>query len=1210
MRLTFFSPIHGLVLALLVAVTSPDVAAQGRGDYYNVETPQVNPIDLFQIGGHWYLVVVNTPDNSVEFYQTDETLPPDARFLQRVPTGLEPGSVCVSLEHERVVVTNFLGDSLTAIHVAAPTGPSSFVATLVATVPVTDEPMDCEFVEIPDSDDGALTPAIMVTHGNLDALGTYHQLTMQPLAPGSERRDAVLSSGQDLDFDGMIDDIALKQPWTLDTCELAGGGQRLVVLGHLGGNTPNYDFDLYFEDLGGGNEAALAGLGSSNWNMTFGADGTLYVVGNEAQNADNFDEAAVAAEPTGFVKSMFYAIEDPCSDNPTVHRRDVNLERRTIIQVPREPFPLPGGAIPGQATIPAGDSLPAGPRGLSAGSDADPLEGRSPLRRRSARRGGGDDAQLAAPSEGGFSEGLRAMGLEPGEGEIISDVLSDHEPDGFVIGNPTPLPLIGPVDCDEGLSQLTDVAVFERPGATWPKVFFTANSNDAVGVLVPRLGQNPNNWPRRHVDLGPSLDPESDIRGPRGVVIRPSGESDVDDGGRAYVSCRFDNSVAIVNTSTETVVGNFRLASHPVPDWIKKGREPLYNAKRSGNCFVSCSSCHLDARTDGLAWQLSDNVPVPIPDEINSTGVPEWPGNKGFMVTQSLQGLLNWEVHPDIQGLYTNAPYHWRGDRATFVSFAPAFEGLLLGPPISDEDMEEYEEFINSVHYPPNPKQLDERMPSGDVGDPLDGDDAAGVADLSGSGAAKGLKVFCTLNSDGDGGCRNCHELPEGSNNILTENIAGLDPFPPPLAQGAAQPIETAALRHLFQKEARLDRDGASAPRDSPITGLEGLMHTGLLLGSNPSNDAHAVASMNAFNLHFFDGRFCINRGLPNFCDNMVALNQALQEWDTGTGPLVGRAVTVTRLNAPSIPIGQALSLAEKQANLANAGLAVRGRINGVQRGWFYDTAMLAPIYREEPGGGTFTRAQLLNLLLGTRDVLVFTSVPLGSERRVGHPNGNPTTLNGSGLTGVAMLPMLTNTHHADIPSFGDIRWVPPNGVNQFNHFTHTVRVYQNAILDDGPADGWGLCSVRHEAPRRFSVVGKGIRHGATLHLFSPAIRTLGPPNPALPPDDPSQPPLTEIVLPLHGTDRMVGDAPVFETAEELEPLLFYGLMAGPPNIPGLLDRVTNLDRFAVINPESQPGTFNPLAWNLHYLRVQNADGTTADGGWVPITIEPGPDCP
>ncbi len=1114
---------------LLAGVSRPAVG-QGRTDYFNVESPQVHPIEIARIGGHDYLLVCNTPDNSVEIWDTDETIVPAAnRFITRVPVGLEPVSVRWVGSRSRFYVANFLGDSISSVFISVPSGPSSLAAFVLKTVSVTDEPLDITFVEA-GAAPGITVPTLFVTHMTLDAYGEYHALTLAPVASGSERMDALVATGKDIDFDTQLDDIALKQPRTA-----ALACDKLFILGFLGGNTKRYDFDLYSEDLASGTTTDLGGLGSTNWNMEFVDDNNLFITGAKALNASLVGEPAVAGAPTGFVKSMFYWVQNPCSNAPTILGRDVNL-------------------IPNLQQVP-GETLPA------------PIS-----------------------SRGFEAAGQAAVAV--------------------------PVPTTKPVKKGQALVQLTDLEALTDDSGTLQKVFFTAYGSDRVGIIVPQAGQSPINWPRRKININPVAAPAGSFVGPRGLALKGAlAGSDTDPGDRLYVVNRGENSVTIIDPSGETVVDGFVLNNHPIPKFLGAGRKFLYSARLSGKGFVACASCHMDGRTDGLAWNLSDGVDVTIPPKLlpfPGFAGGKYKGQKGFIVTQSLQGLLNWGVPPSIQGLFSNAPYHWRGDRETFLSFNGAFASLLKGNELSDLEIASYEEFVNTIHYPPNPKQPKQRLLSGVLGDPDDNDP---TQDIDGSGALLGLKIYHTVDSDGFS-CVGCHALPEGSDNVLTENIAGVNPHPvihPQFfANAPKQPMETAALRGLFQKEARLDRDGFSIHDNSPITGYEGMLHTGLSIPrTQVSLDFNGTASMNAFNARFFSSTVCAGPTQPPMCNNLQALNQFIHEFDFGSSPMIGESLTFTQTSAGSAATAAAFQAAEDQASLANASVAVIAQLSGVATGFWLDFSGTTALYRQEPGGGTFTRSALLGLITNIRDRMTLLSTPLGSEIRVAAPSGVPTVPTGPAPSRLTLLPMVPNTAHTDIPSLSLLWDTGSPGTNGTNG--HTTRLYQNALLIDGPAGGFGLCSIRHEAPRRFRVAGRNIRHGATLRLFIQNDAGSGPPITSLRVDDPGQVPTLELELPIYPTGIVLDDPTrVWETAVELEPMLLYRLMTGRPNgFPGVIDNVTDLDFLLQIVPEAQPvGTWSPLAWNHHWVRVVNADGTQADGGWQVLSLEPGPDCP
>src|SRR5690606_25583341 len=76
--------------------------------------------------------------------------------------------------------------------------------------------------------------------------------------------------------------------------------------------------------------------------------------------------------------------------------------------------------------------------------------------------------------------------------------------------------------------------------------------------------------------------------------------------GLLYVLNRFDASVSVVDLAAETELARIPFFD-PTPAAIKNGRKHLYDTiKNSGLGHVACGSCHIDARTDRLAWDLGD----------------------------------------------------------------------------------------------------------------------------------------------------------------------------------------------------------------------------------------------------------------------------------------------------------------------------------------------------------------------------------------------------------------------------------------------------------------------------------------------------------------------------------------------------------------------------------------------------------------------------
>ncbi len=1043
--------VFALVAAAVLLAEGPSVAlAQGRTEYFNVESPQVEPIAVIVLDGKRFILAANTPNNTLEILSTDETLPPAARILKTVRVGLEPVSVAFNPVNRRAYTANFLGDSISVV--ALGTNGSGVTATLVMTKFVGDEPMDIAF-----SNDGQ---SLFVTHNTLGTFGWRNATTLDPVAPIPPITDM---SQIDLVASGPFSPIAIKEPRTAVV-----DANRLFVLGFKGGSDPAvYDFDVYVRDLSSQMVSTIAGLGSTNFNMAFAANGDLWVVGGEAQNAGNVTEPEVAAEPTGFVKSTLYLLPASGSSFGPPVRRDLN--------------------------------------------DVD--------------------------------------------------------------GNETPVGL------GRALAQPTGVAVFEPPAGA-KKVFVAAFGSDRVAAITPSPLSSPYGWPLTPIVIKTAPSSTNPAAGPRALAVKYADSGDpADPGHRVYVMNRLDNSIAIVDPVSESFVESIPLSNDPTPDYVRAGRVFLYGAKFSGNGFVSCASCHMDGRTDSLLWRLGTPAvpPAPFPQGFADGVAPQvtFLADKGPMITQSLQGLVNTEVEPSIQGYFTNAPYHWRGDRADFTEFNGAFVGLLGGADVGGgnglepAEMIAFRTFIDSIHYPPNPYQLETRVFSGTLGDPDD--------EATGSGALRGLKLFHThpLAICSGRSCIQCHWLPEGSNNRGT--VKGV------------QVIESAAMRGLVQREARLDK-AAGAP-SNVVTAEFGLIHDGVVPSLN--------AFINRFNLDF-----------QSVSGGLLAVKEFARQFDFTVAPIVGRPQTVDRDNKGAPATTAALDLFESQASVANSGVAVHSRIAGQEKGYFFDLTASPAAYRLEGSSPPvwIDRAALLAQVTGLRDRLVFIATPLGSERRAASVGGTSTPVAGFAPSGLELRPAVTNTAFADIPSLTK-NWdpndpVPGHGFSWANSnvdsppSVKSIRFLQHGLIVDG-GGLYGVTALRHEAPRRLAVAGFGIEPGAVLKLHVPNSAT--PPNPLGPL---GQIRTIEFALPVHPTASTLPDGRrVWQTAAEIDPLVLYTFMLGGPlarGVPATLDPLTVV---GALEPPAA-GTYDPHGSNWHYVIVENPGPVPGDGGWQRLLVE------
>ena len=362
----------------------------------------------------------------------------------------------------------------------------------------------------------------------------------------------------------------------------------------------------------------------------------------------------------------------------------------------------------------------------------------------------------------------------------------------------------------------------------------------------------------------------------------PSGVALLESQNRLYVLNRFDNAVAIVDTTSLTKVDEVALHD-PSSDTIKDGRHLLYDGViSSAHGDAACSSCHISGDMDGLAWDLgnpagdlalysdpTDNVRF-VEDSINGM-VPCEPGiddrcasktgfdpQKGPMTVQTLRGMLE--------------PLHWRADRATFASFNPAFIDLLgvedIGPVngkpagLSGPDMELFRQFSLGITLPPNPyRNVDDTLPDEMVSFPTFG--------ITGNPTA-GQNLFENVAIRGPRTCGHCHNTPFGT---VGGKLGGVDPTDPVSLDATALTtgkdahfdsnafdLEIPHFRNLYEKRGPVYGDHQAAPplsksgfgftHDGSIPDLDTLLSTKKMPGFDPASPQE-VRDVSAFLLSF-----------------------------------------------------------------------------------------------------------------------------------------------------------------------------------------------------------------------------------------------------------------------------------------------------------------------------------------------------------------------
>jgi DNA-binding beta-propeller fold protein YncE/mono/diheme cytochrome c family protein len=246
--------------------------------------------------------------------------------------------------------------------------------------------------------------------------------------------------------------------------------------------------------------------------------------------------------------------------------------------------------------------------------------------------------------------------------------------------------------------------------------------------------------------------------------------------GVLYVLNRFEGSVSVVALKPFREIARVAFPD-PTPPGIREGRPFLYDTHRtSGTGHVSCASCHVDARMDGLAWDLGD--PSGAVKAFNMTcnlglgpllgQCNDWHPMKGPMTTQTLVGIVGTE------------PLHWRGDRENLAAFNPTFTKLLGADRLlTADEMRRFETFVATIRFPPNPnRDLEDRL--------------RGAVTVSGGtgDAVNGERLFRTAITSQVTTCVQCHRLPTGHNEaVISANLLR-----------TPQGSKVAQLRNLWEK--------------------------------------------------------------------------------------------------------------------------------------------------------------------------------------------------------------------------------------------------------------------------------------------------------------------------------------------------------------------------------------------------------------------------
>lgn len=405
-------------------------------------------------------------------------------------------------------------------------------------------------------------------------------------------------------------------------------------------------------------------------------------------------------------------------------------------------------------------------------------------------------------------------------------------------------------------------------------------------------------------------------QGPTGLAMNASGS-------RLYVLNRFDATISRIDTATQGELGRTAFFD-PTPEAIRQGRPLLYSTHtNSGLGQIACASCHVDAKSDFLAWDLGNPqgtltaVTLPcLPNQSCGT----WHPMKGPMLTQSLQGIVN------------AGAMHWRGDRENVSAFSPAFVGLQgRDSEPSAADMSKLENFLALVAYPPNPNHA------------ADGSLPASLAVTGGNGnPATGRNIFQNQPTLGGGPCTVCHQLPLGTRNIVDNPQLPLAP----------QPMKPVQLRGLWDKlgwskTSQTNLRGFGFNSDSEFDSLGALLQAGFNFGP-PQTAAQARRDVEAFLLTF----------------------------DTETFATVGKQITFNGANNADAALITRLNTYLAQADAGSVALVA----HSASRGYVYATQAVMLSDRENSP----TTPTALRTAATAAEPVTFTVVPSGAQYRMG----------------------------------------------------------------------------------------------------------------------------------------------------------------------------------------------------------------------------------
>ncbi len=410
--------------------------------------------------------------------------------------------------------------------------------------------------------------------------------------------------------------------------------------------------------------------------------------------------------------------------------------------------------------------------------------------------------------------------------------------------------------------------------------------------------------------------------GPTGIALQKGTN-------RAFVLNKFSGSISMIDLSNNTEV-NRLVFYDPTPQAIKAGRKQLYDTHAtSGLGQISCASCHIDARTDRLAWDLGNPAGSMtalrgISDETGQPITVQQHPMKGPLLTQTMQDIIG---HPSM---------HWSGDKANLGGFAAAFVNLQgADAALTNPQVSEFEQMLDSVHIPPDPYRNLNNSFNTNVSIPGPHGTVARVGN-----AELGRQEF-------ENNCRACH----AGNSLRGDLIRNGGAF-------GLQLIRRGPSWRNFYERFGLWFDDATASNSGFGFQQDGTFDS----THNESRSANLMAFMLSVN-----GRF------PYAPAGQTEGNQSKD-----THAAVGKQLVLTGTvsGADAQTLNQFLGMSDAGA----VGLVIKGMVGTEARGYAY----IGSGQFQSDRANEILTTQALQALASTSNPLVVTVVPAGSETRIG----------------------------------------------------------------------------------------------------------------------------------------------------------------------------------------------------------------------------------